>query len=204
MLFVFFMLDEPDAAERRRELRSAHRAYLAEVRDRIFAAGPLMDDAFSAPVGSLLIMDWPERGAALDWLAREPFTRHGVYEEKTVMGYLNLWPKGERPAIRNRLFAFLNLNGPHAAELRQRHREAHLAYLRRTEEHIFAAGPLMDEGWTGDAPAFEHRAGTLYIVDFPDRRAAGVWLGDEPYAAAGVYGSMSGRGYDNLWPRSPA
>ena len=41
-------------------------------------AGPLLDDA-GAMAGSLLVIDFADRAAALAWLAAEPFTRAGVY-----------------------------------------------------------------------------------------------------------------------------
>jgi len=84
MLFVYFLLDAPDTATRRAELRPSHQQYLAGEAARFFAAGPLWTDDGTAMNGSIFIMDWPNRRAAAEWLQDEPFTANGVY------GYVNI------------------------------------------------------------------------------------------------------------------
>jgi uncharacterized protein YciI len=79
-------------AARRLEIRPEHKAYLAAVAERIAFAGPLLDDA-GAMTGSLLVIDFADRAAALAWLEAEPFTRAGVYGSRQVMAFRNLWPQ---------------------------------------------------------------------------------------------------------------
>ena len=92
MLFAFVLHDAPGMAARRLAVRPAHKAYLATVADRIAFAGPLLDDA-GAMRGSLLVIDFADRAAALAWLAAEPFTRAGVYATSEVTAFRNLWPQ---------------------------------------------------------------------------------------------------------------
>jgi hypothetical protein len=92
MLFAFTLVDRPGAAALRTEVRPAHKAYLAQVADRIAVAGPLVDDA-GAMIGSLLVIDFADRAAALAWLAAEPFSRAGIYATSLVHGFRNLWPQ---------------------------------------------------------------------------------------------------------------
>jgi hypothetical protein len=92
VLFAFTLVDRPGAAALRAEVRPAHKAYLAQVADRIAFAGPLVDDA-GAMTGSLLVVDFADRAAAEAWLAAEPFTRAGVYATREVRGFRNLWPQ---------------------------------------------------------------------------------------------------------------
>jgi hypothetical protein len=92
MLFAFTLLDRPGAAALRAEVRPAHKAYLAQMADRIAFAGPLVDDA-GAMTGSLLVVDFADRAAALAWLEAEPFTHAGVYATSLVQGFRNLWPQ---------------------------------------------------------------------------------------------------------------
>jgi len=68
------LFDAPGMTARRLEVRPEHKAYLAAVAERIAFAGPLLDDA-GAMTGSLLVIDFADRAAALAWLAAEPFTR---------------------------------------------------------------------------------------------------------------------------------
>ncbi|AOY94964.1 hypothetical protein BKK79_24265 [Cupriavidus sp. USMAA2-4] len=93
MLFVFHLLDKPGAAELRLSVRPEHRAYLAAAAERIAFAGPLLSDDGAAMVGSLLVMDFPDREAARAWLAAEPFTRAGLYASTSLLAFNNLWPQ---------------------------------------------------------------------------------------------------------------
>jgi uncharacterized protein YciI len=92
LLFAFMLFDAPGMAARRLEIRPEHKAYLAAVAERIAFAGPLLDDA-GAMTGSLLVIDFADRAAALAWLEAEPFTRAGVYGSRQVMAFRNLWPQ---------------------------------------------------------------------------------------------------------------
>lgn len=93
MLFTFFLLDKPGALAKRLEMRPAHKAYLAAKADQIAFAGPLLADDGRAMVGSLLVIDFPSREAAQQWLAEEPFTCAGVYASTAVYPFENLWPQ---------------------------------------------------------------------------------------------------------------
>jgi hypothetical protein len=199
MLFVYFLLDAPGMAARRAEIRPSHQQYLAGEAGRFFAAGPLWRDDLSAMTGSIFIMDWPDRRAAAAWLQDEPFTRNGVYGSITIKGYENRWPNAGRPAVRHRLFAYFNLNGPTAAAPRKAYRQAHLDYLAATEDRLFAVGPLFEDS---DVIGMEDRIGSLYIVDFPERAAADAWFAAEPFNANGVYGEQRTQAYENLWPKN--
>jgi uncharacterized protein YciI len=92
LLFAFMLFDAPGMATRRLEVRPEHKAYLAAVADRIAFAGPLLDDD-GAMTGSLLVIDFADRAAALAWLAAEPFTRAGVYDTSEIRAFRNLWPQ---------------------------------------------------------------------------------------------------------------
>ena len=93
MLYVFHMIDRAGAAELRARIRPEHKAYLAAVAERIAFAGPLLDDDAQTMLGSLLVIDFADRDAALTWLRDEPFTRAGVYASAQVHAFRNLWPQ---------------------------------------------------------------------------------------------------------------
>ena len=93
MLHVFHLIDRPGAAEPRARVRPEHKACLALMADRIAFAGPLLGDDGVTMVGSLLVIDFADRAAALAWLAQEPFTRAGLYGETQVHAFQNLWPQ---------------------------------------------------------------------------------------------------------------
>lgn len=93
MIFVFHLLDKPGSQELRARVRPEHKAYLAEVADRMAFAGPLTSDDGQTMIGSLLAIDFPSREAAEQWQAREPFTRAGLYAGGSVLPFVNLWPQ---------------------------------------------------------------------------------------------------------------
>lgn len=93
MLYTFFLLDKPGSKELRLQLRPAHKAYLAQVAERIAFAGPLLADDGTSMIGSLLSIDFASRDDAHAWLANEPFTRAGVYASSSIHAFENLWPQ---------------------------------------------------------------------------------------------------------------
>lgn len=93
MLFTFLLIDKPDHAALRQRVRPEHKAYLAGVGDRMAFAGPLTHDDGQTMLGSLLVLDFPDREAAHTWLAQEPFTRAGLYASTTIHAFVNLWPQ---------------------------------------------------------------------------------------------------------------
>jgi uncharacterized protein YciI len=93
MVFVFHLLDRPGASDLRAALRPQHKAYLAQVSDRIAFAGPLLSDDGAHMVGSVLAIDFEHRDAAAHWQSREPFTAAGLYASVSVHAFENLWPQ---------------------------------------------------------------------------------------------------------------
>jgi uncharacterized protein YciI len=93
MLFAFHLTDGSDAGDLRQRVRPEHKAYLAQVAERIAFAGPLLADDGQTMCGSLLVIDFADRAAALAWLAQEPFTRAGLYGATQVHAFTNLWPQ---------------------------------------------------------------------------------------------------------------
>lgn len=93
MIYTFVLLDKANSIELRQRLRPEHRAYIAQVADRIAFAGALVGDDGETRVGSLLAIDFPSREAASEWLLHEPFTREGLYASVQIQRFLNNWPQ---------------------------------------------------------------------------------------------------------------
>ena len=93
MLYAFVLTDRPGSAALRARVRPEHKAYLGQVAARIAFAGPLLADDGQTMRGSLLVLDFTDRAAALAWLAQEPFTCAGLYGETQVHAFTNLWPQ---------------------------------------------------------------------------------------------------------------
>jgi len=92
------------------------------------------------------------------------------------------------------LYAFVLLDRPDGAALRERVRPEHKAYLALVAERIAFAGPLLqDDGVT--------MTGSLLAIDFDSSEAAQAWLADEPFTRAGLYASAAIHAFANLWPQ---
>jgi len=82
-------------AETRTAKRAEHKAYLAAVESSIHFAGPLVAEDGATVIGSLLVVDHPDRAAAEAWLADEPFTRAGLYQSTEIVAIRALWPRAQ-------------------------------------------------------------------------------------------------------------
>lgn len=90
------------------------------------------------------------------------------------------------------IYTFTLIDKPNAAELRQRVRPEHKAYLATVADRMAFAGPLTsDDGVT--------MFGSLLAIDFETREAANAWLANEPFTKAGLYASISVHAFVNLW-----
>jgi uncharacterized protein YciI len=91
MIFAFHFLDHLAVSETiRAAKRPEHQAYLGLQADRIAFAGPLRE-ASGKIIGSLLVLDFDDQDAALDWLAMEPFNQAGLYAAVSVQQFENRW-----------------------------------------------------------------------------------------------------------------
>jgi uncharacterized protein YciI len=93
MLYAFVLIDKPASAALRVRVRPEHKIYLSQVADRIAFAGPLLAEDGETMIGSLLVIDFADRSAALAWLQAEPFTRAELYATTQVHAFQNLWPQ---------------------------------------------------------------------------------------------------------------
>lgn len=84
MLFAFYCLDKEGHANVRADNRDAHVAYLTENREKIVTAGPLLNDAGTGMVGSLLVLDLPDRDAADAFAASDPYAKAGLFRSVEV------------------------------------------------------------------------------------------------------------------------
>lgn len=83
MLFVLRCIDKKNHLAVRQENRPAHVDYLKSFGDRLFAAGPLLDQD-EQMCGSVVILDLPDRTAAESFAAGDPYAKAGLFEQVTM------------------------------------------------------------------------------------------------------------------------
>jgi uncharacterized protein YciI len=77
------------------------------------------------------------------------------------------------------LYVLSCIDRPHSLGRRTAAREAHLAYLAENRAMLRAAGPYLDEAG--------EMAGSLLIVEAPDRAAAEAFSAGDPYRLADLF-----------------
>ena len=87
------------------------------------------------------------------------------------------------------LFVVSCIDKPDSLSVRMAARDAHLAYANTGEKPVKVklGGPYLDGGG--------NMAGSLLIVDAPDRSAVDQFLRDDPYVTAGLFESVDIRPY---------
>jgi uncharacterized protein YciI len=82
MLFSVFTLDNPDAAAKRDTVHGAHVAHLKRAKDygvTITVGGPLVSDDGASAIGSLMVLEAPDRASAEKFNRADPFHQNGVW-----------------------------------------------------------------------------------------------------------------------------
>lgn len=90
MLFLIHCTQKPGGQAIRDAHYDAHRAYLMGSQVDIKLAGPMVADDGGARIGSVFIVDVPDRAAAEAFSAGDPFTQHGLFERVLITRFLDV------------------------------------------------------------------------------------------------------------------
>ena len=91
MLYHILCKDKPGQLQTRLDNREAHLAFVNALGDRLFAAGPLLDDKDDM-VGSVLIIDFISDEAAADFCASDPYALAGLFEDVSIKRWRKTLP----------------------------------------------------------------------------------------------------------------
>lgn len=94
-VFAIHCIDKPLQQELRAATRNEHLAYLEQVIDQIVVAGPLLDDE-GTPIGSMLLMEFPDRKAAVNFAANDPYARAGLFASVAVTAWRQTFPRQQQ------------------------------------------------------------------------------------------------------------
>ena len=87
MLFSIRCIDRTDAPGLRAANRPTHIEYLKSLGSRIVAAGPILGEDEATPIGSLLIVEGPDRAGAEQLAAHDPYRLVGLFAETTIQPF---------------------------------------------------------------------------------------------------------------------
>lgn len=89
--FAIHCIDKPDSADLRAATRADHLGHIASVADSVLVAGPLLG-LDGAPIGSLLIIDFADRKAAIQFAADDPYALAGLFASVAVTAWKKVFP----------------------------------------------------------------------------------------------------------------
>lgn len=89
--FAIHCIDKPDSADLRAATRADHLRHIASVTDSVLVAGPLLG-LDGVPIGSLLIIDFADRKAAIQFAADDPYALAGLFASVAVTAWKKVVP----------------------------------------------------------------------------------------------------------------
>ncbi len=84
MLYIIYQEDTEGSAAIRAQHKAAHFAYLEAHRDILVLGGALLADVGDARIGSVLILNVPNRAAAEAFSAKEPLRCAGTFRSVKI------------------------------------------------------------------------------------------------------------------------
>jgi len=91
MLFVIHALDKPGALPTRLANYDDHKRFLSDTSPfgiKIVMSGPLTADDGETMIGSLLLIESPDRASVERFNAADPFHKAGIWERVTITAFL--------------------------------------------------------------------------------------------------------------------
>ena len=95
MLYVVIRHDKPDSVALRQSARPRHLEYLERVTHLIASGGAVLDDQ-GQQIGSILFIDVPDRAAAEEFAATDPFVEAGLFASTYIAPFRNVFRDGRR------------------------------------------------------------------------------------------------------------
>ena len=95
-LFAIAARDKPDHLELRQSTRDSHLVHLRSLGDRLYAAGPLLDEG-GDPVGSLVVVEMGDAAEAQSFADADPYAKAGLFAAVDVSPWnarLGAWVEG--------------------------------------------------------------------------------------------------------------
>ena len=95
MLFTVIRYDKPNGVALRKAARPRHLEYLEKVTPCITYGGALLDD-LGQQIGSVLIIDVPDRQAAEQFAAADPFVEASLFAATHILPFRQVFYEGAR------------------------------------------------------------------------------------------------------------
>jgi hypothetical protein len=161
----------------------AHRNFLDGYPEVTWYSGPLFTDDNQNAIGSLRLIEFPDRAAAAAYINADPYTKAGIFEAITI----ERWRPGLKVRQRDyprkdgtMQFVIHGHDKPDSGARRAPVGDAQLEYLNAHTDIQVARGPLLDDEGVKSI-------GTVMILDVANKAQAEAFWADVPFNRAGVY-----------------
>jgi hypothetical protein len=89
--FAIHCIDKPDSGDLRAATRPAHLLHINSLGAGVLIAGPLLRPDGRA-MGSLLVIDFDDRDAAIAFANADPYHQAGLFESRSVTNWHKVLP----------------------------------------------------------------------------------------------------------------
>jgi len=94
MLFVIHAMDKPDAMALRMKVRPDHLAYM-KTQKAVVMGGPMLSDDGKTLLGSMLLVEAPDRAAVETLSQNDPYAKAGLFESVVIRAFKKVLPLSE-------------------------------------------------------------------------------------------------------------
>ena len=183
MYWLIKCRSKPDTDALRLATIDAHRSFLDGYSEVTWYSGPIFTDDNKNAIGSLRLIEFPDRDAAQTYIDADPYTKAGIFESISIERWLPGMDVRQRDYPRKdgtMQFVVHCHDKPEGTERRAALRDAHREYLRDRKDIIVARGALLDD-------AGVKAIGSVIILDVAGKAEAEAFWADEPFNRAGIY-----------------
>ena len=161
----------------------AHRNFLDGYPEVTWYSGPLFTDDNKNAIGSLRLIEFPDREAALAYINADPYTKAGIFEAINVERWKPALDVRQRDYPRKEgtmQFVIHCHDKPDGGARRAQLRDAHHAWFDAHRNIVVTRGPLLDDDGA-------KTIGRLLILDVADKAEAEAFWAGSPFNRGGVY-----------------
>ena len=173
----------PAIDELRAATLPAHTRFLDGYPEVTWYSGPLFTDDNKNAIGSLRLIEFPERAAAQAYINADPYTHAGIFESIIIERWKPTLEVRQRdyPRKAGTMQFVIHAHDKADGEARRAPlRETHHEYLNRQRQLFIARGPLFDDEG-------KQMIGSLIMLEVANKDEAEAFWAGEPFNRAGVY-----------------
>lgn len=161
----------------------AHRHFLDGYPEVTWYSGPLFTDDNKNAIGSLRLIEFPDRAAAQAYINADPYTKAGIFQSISIQRWKPMLDVRQRDYPRKAgtmQFVIHTHDKPDGEARRAPLRDVHHDYLNRHRNSIVARGPVVEDD-------SDRMTGSFIMLDVADKAEAVAFWNGVPFNRAGVY-----------------